>query len=252
MRRVIISVVLLLATAITRAQDFSVDVLAIDNSLTRVYETSSNNAEKKHLLAKEWAAKKFGDYKSALQFEDDQTHKIIIKGYSNVNGGILSYTITVDSKDDKYRVKIEDLIVKDYAESPDDKKRDISFREYVDTEASIFACESLMVDYLIKADSLARRIEELKVIRENARNNTNVDYSDKPKGVMKPDYRYELRKRCENEIFQCHASYMVYSTAIKECRQKYCVYTDAPMDAQKVLEGILKSIYNSLSVSDDF
>lgn len=252
MRRVIISVVLLLATAITRAQDFSVDVLAIDNSLIRVYETSSNNAEKKHLLAKEWAAKKFGDYKSVLQFEDDQTHKIIIKGHSDVYKGNLSYTITIDSKDDKYRVKIEDLIVKDYAELSDDKKGDISFHEYVDTEASILACENLMGEYLAKADSLEKRIEVLKVKVENARNNINIDYSEKPRRETKSVYRFNLKKKYENEILDCQAYYIVYSEAIKVSERKYFVYTKAPIYAQNALEGILKSIHNSLTATDDF
>ena len=108
-------VVILVSAVICKAQDFSVDVNTIEENLIRVYETASNPAVQKHLLAKEWVAKSFGDYKSVLQFEDDKNHKIIVKGFSEMSDDSkLSHTITIDSKDERYRVQITDLQIKDY------------------------------------------------------------------------------------------------------------------------------------------
>jgi|GEM_PF-1601540 len=83
-------------------------------------------AKTKHLNAKSWVAKTFGDYKSVVQFEDDENYKLIMKGKiplvpiheeSDLNGvpyvlhsdRDISFIITIDSRDDKYRVSIEDM-----------------------------------------------------------------------------------------------------------------------------------------------
>ena len=82
--------------------------------------------EKLFANAKEWVATTFGDYKKVIQFEDNENCKLIIKGISNVDyatgvtvSGVtgmtkkekLSYTITIECKDDKYRYKINDIVV---------------------------------------------------------------------------------------------------------------------------------------------
>ena len=74
-----------------------------------------------HANAKEWIAKTFGDYKSVLQFEDNENCKLIIKGLSNIEhvSGIpgmstkenISYTMTIESKDGKYRYIIDNVLV---------------------------------------------------------------------------------------------------------------------------------------------
>jgi hypothetical protein len=74
-----------------------------------------------HANAKEWVAKTFGDYKRVLQFEDNENCKLIIKGLSNIEYayGIpgmattedISYTITIESKDGKYRYTFDNVLV---------------------------------------------------------------------------------------------------------------------------------------------
>lgn len=77
--------------------------------------------------AKEWIAKTFGDYKSVVQFEDNDNYKLIVKGFSDidynsptveVNGYVgmstkekLSFTIIIECKDDKYRYTINNVLV---------------------------------------------------------------------------------------------------------------------------------------------
>lgn len=92
-----------------------------DIEFTEVVETLLNK-DILYANSKEWVAKAFGDYKSVLQFEDNENCKLIIKGISDVAYASLmtetatkekvSYTITIESKDGKYRYKIDNILVK--------------------------------------------------------------------------------------------------------------------------------------------
>ena len=101
----------------------TIDVNQPFTEVQAVYEFNSPKAQK-HLKAKEWIAKTFGDYKSVLQFEDDNNCKIIIKGFTQLpteEDAVISaimidktkpqlkYSITIDSRDDKFRIKVEDI-----------------------------------------------------------------------------------------------------------------------------------------------
>lgn len=81
---------------------------------TEVIE-SSNNKDVLYANAKEWIAKTFGDYKRVIQFEDNSNFKLIMKGNSLVRQDFkikenISYTITIECKDKKFRYTIEDII----------------------------------------------------------------------------------------------------------------------------------------------
>ncbi len=77
----------------------------------------NNIKNKLYANAKDWVARTFGDYKEVIQFEDPNEGKLIMKGISNVsskpNGSKedISYTITIDCKDKKYRYRINDILV---------------------------------------------------------------------------------------------------------------------------------------------
>jgi len=77
----------------------------------------NNTKSKLYANAKEWIAKTFGDYKEVIQFEDANDGKLIMKGMSDVssesNGSkeSLSFTITIECKDKKYRYRINDVLV---------------------------------------------------------------------------------------------------------------------------------------------
>lgn len=81
---------------------------------------SDNDISTKMANAKSWIAKAFGDYKSVLQFEDNDKYRIIIKGVSDFEsshnfetGGYdneyVNFTITFDFKEDRYRILIDDI-----------------------------------------------------------------------------------------------------------------------------------------------
>lgn len=80
---------------------------------------SELSSDRLHSNAKEWIATTFGDYKSVIQFEDDENCKLILKGISKIDfvAGVkgltsqnrIEYTITIESKDQKYRYKFGDI-----------------------------------------------------------------------------------------------------------------------------------------------
>lgn len=104
-------------------ESVDIDVMNIEHSTEMVFN-SDISTDKKFLNAKVWAAKTFGDYKKVVQFEDESAGKIIFKGisklpveenkklmpsFTTIITPVMSYTITIDIRPDKYRVKIEDI-----------------------------------------------------------------------------------------------------------------------------------------------
>lgn len=103
---------------VTYAQVELKDIDIINNSFSIIIENNCRS-EIKYNNSKEWIAKTFGDYKKVIQYEDAENHKIIMKGESELEHGheyantteipILKYTITIECKNDKYRVQMENM-----------------------------------------------------------------------------------------------------------------------------------------------
>lgn len=102
-----------------------IDGEAIDGSTFSKIYNNILPAKTKHLNAKSWVAKTFGDYKSVIQFEDNENYKLIIKGkillppihniyeepitWEQHSDRDISFIMTIDSRDEKYRVIIEEI-----------------------------------------------------------------------------------------------------------------------------------------------
>lgn len=93
--------------------------IPLESQVSHVFY-SENDISTKMSNAKTWIAKTFGDYKSVLQFEDNDKNRIIIKGVSSFDshfnfdtGGnsnqYINYTITFDFKEDRYRIQFDDI-----------------------------------------------------------------------------------------------------------------------------------------------
>jgi hypothetical protein len=97
-----------------------------------VIKCDSLNKDEIYLNAKTWIAKTFGDYKAVIQFEDDVNEKLIVKGVSlghrqdaNMklaalgiilgNYEKISYTITIECKDNRFRYTIDNIECKLYS-----------------------------------------------------------------------------------------------------------------------------------------
>lgn len=121
MKKLILFLSLFSISAISFGQLTDKEVVFENNSFSQVFETTVAPATQ-YLNAKQWIAKTFGSYKAVVQFEDESAHKIILKGKVIApNDGEInettwfqdkvtySFTMTIDIKKGKFRVKIEDV-----------------------------------------------------------------------------------------------------------------------------------------------
>lgn len=112
----IVSLLMIVSNVFAQNESFE-DFTPQSTSINRVYE-NTNSKSANQVAAKQWIAKTFGDYKSVLQFEDDDNGKIIIKGKSRMwaeeySTYYLEYTMTIDSRDNKYRISLDDVSILD-------------------------------------------------------------------------------------------------------------------------------------------
>lgn len=268
MKKIAIVLLVLFSSANMKGQDFAVDVQSIETVLTKVYNTSVNDAKQKHLLAKEWVAKTFGDYKSVLQFEDDEAYKIIVKGFSPMSDDSkLSYTITIDSKDDKYRIIISDLSIKDYilqtsrmlkldeSETELLMKLGLNDAKYIDME---------FLNYIEIEDDIDRNIRRVKdiqeqidsidiVIREYEEKGITYDYSKKPKGVTRNLYRQRVRRGYYGATpEQLKDSIEIKRNIIQIIYLQNREYEQRIIDIENSLAELLISSYKAINTNNDF
>ena len=110
----LLSLILALLPLITSYAQVTVDDIPIENEFFHVFN-SDIDVNIKMLNAKSWIATNFGDYKSVLQYEDDNNYRIIIKGKSPIVNATSSityqytFTMTFDFRDDRYRIRFEDI-----------------------------------------------------------------------------------------------------------------------------------------------
>ena len=93
--------------------------------------------------AKQWVAKTFNNYKDVVQMEDANGHTIVFKGslrqkrYKTSiqsNYTILYYTATIECKEKRFRIKLEDFYVKEvshfkFGTVDETSSRNLTFRE---------------------------------------------------------------------------------------------------------------------------
>ncbi len=129
MKKQILFFALVSFSAISFGQLKLSDVKFENNAYSHIFETSTPVADQ-YRNAKQWIAKTFGSYKDVVQLEDEETHKIILKGKMPLpdehsvpgNGCMLtdkitsSFTMTIEFQDGRYRVKIEDVSLSIIAE----------------------------------------------------------------------------------------------------------------------------------------
>lgn len=127
MKKITLGLALLLANCLSaNAQRFSLP--ATENEIEKLAEMeieeiieSPLSKSKLYSNAQEWISNTFGDYKKVIQSESPEEGKLILKGHSNLRYKamdedmkgfkyeVISYTITIDCKDNKYRYKITNL-----------------------------------------------------------------------------------------------------------------------------------------------
>lgn len=235
----IFTLILLSLTSV--AQVKPEDVLVKNNSFEHVFQ-SSIPANTKQLNAKQWVAKNFGDYKSVLQFEDDANHRIIIKGTMTIydwNRGesvliiednhSLSFTLTIDNKDDRFRARIEDMKVhvvrNSYVLGRKSNLTDevISCDEYLD----------LTTDTLIKQAELVILQQELEEL-----NGGDINKLSRKERKNREDAIAETEKKITNKKSDIEVTIKNHQKQLNSFRQS--------------ISTLMNSLFASINKDDDF
>ncbi len=217
------------------------DVVVKNNSFEQVFQ-SAIPANIKQLNAKQWVAKNFGDYKSVLQFEDEANHRIIIKGTMtivNETGGkdgltietnhSLSFTFTIDSKDDRFRARIEDMNVHMIRNAyilgrkSNLTDKNLSCDEYLD-----LATDTLKIR--LDLDKLQQDLDGLNAVDEN-----NLSRKEKK---MRKEAIAEVEKRIRGKQSDMKVTI--------ENHQKQLAHL------QQSLAALMNSLFASVNKNDDF
>lgn len=217
------------------------DVVVKNNSFEQVFQ-SAIPANIKQLNAKQWVAKNFGDYKSVLQFEDEANHRIIIKGTMtivNETGGkdgltietnhSLSFTYTIDSKDDRFRARIEDMNVHMIRNAyilgrkSNLTDKNLSCDEYLD-----LATDTLKIR--LDLDKLQQDLDGLNAVDEN-----NLSRKEKK---MRKEAIAEVEKRIRGKQSDMKVTI--------ENHQKQLAHL------QQSLAALMNSLFASVNKNDDF
>lgn len=217
------------------------DVVVKNNSFEQVFQ-SAIPANIKQLNAKQWVAKNFGDYKSVLQFEDEANHRIIIKGTMtivNETGGkdgltietnhSLSFTFTIDSKDDRFRARIEDMNVHMIRNAyilgrkSNLTDKNLSCDEYLD-----LATDTLKIR--LDLDKLQQDLDGLNAVDEN-----NLSRKEKK---MRKEAIAEVEKRIRGKQSDMKVTI--------ENHQKQLA------NLQQSLAALMNSLFASVNKNDDF
>lgn len=219
------------------AQNSIMDV-PIAEEMSFVYQ-SKVNLDSKILNAKTWVAKTFGDYKSVLQYEDKEAHRIIIKPYSqfyeeNNQFRYIPYTVryvlTFDFREDRFRIKIEDIVIheKFYAKKQTDPFVPYKERRFMDE----WDCPN--VDF-IKSSKCSVSYEK-------------VDEFKKELALLKK--KDSLLDDDVKEIQELEEAIRTEEKYIERCEQEE--KEKLAFSFRTYFFTLLHSAYNSINLEDDF
>lgn len=241
-KRLALLLVFLLLGLTSMAQVKPEDVVVNNNAFEHVFQ-STIPANIKQLNAKQWIAKNFGDYKSVLQFEDDVNHRIIIKGSMAIvdeTGGkdgltvetkhTLFFTFTIDSKDDRFRARLEDMSVHML------KTADILGMRKSSLTDKVVSCD----DYTnLTADTLKISLELVELHQYlDGLNAVDVDNLSRKEKKMREEAIAEVEKK--NRGKQSDMKVTI------ENHQKQLIHL------QQSLSALMNSLFASVNKDDDF
>lgn len=114
MKKIILPIIFTIVTQAAFCQKY---ILPLDESGRYAEYTSTvevnNSKDDLFKNAQSWIAKSFGDYKAVVNLEDKGAGRLIVKGTSSVSMLLYStikYTLTIDCRDNKYRVLIDNIL----------------------------------------------------------------------------------------------------------------------------------------------
>lgn len=198
-----------------------------DNTYTQVQECSLS-AEQIYSKAKKWASRAFVDLSNVLKIDDAEHHEFVIKaiisqpvhkeynGLRVVKNKVYS-TLTVTCKDNKYRVKFEDLYVKIHQDNSKvpanaDKHFEMTFTEF----------EKMANDLSNKYKTINAKYKSLNAKQEEGK----------------------LTKEEKSELKQLHKELVPLSWTTS--------YKDDVQRVKNDIERMIKGLHNEVVKDDDF
>ena len=204
-----------------------------------------------------------------MQFEDDNNYKIIVKGFSTMSDDSkLSYIVTIDAKDDRYRIQISDLVIKDFV---------VQVSRMLKSDASTTALlnaiganqpkliEMKYLDYISVADEIElarKRVDEInaRLIVFDEEISSRIagfdlemkEQKNKPKGMTSSLYKSNLRKEKEKYIEEAQREKETLPETIQSEYKNIEEYEQRVVDVEDAISSMLKSLYSKLNTTDDF
>lgn len=218
MKSLFLSLSLLFVQLTIQAQTSTSEVIIDDNqSISKVYN-NNNEVAKKFSNAKEWIAKTYGNYQSVLQFEDNENYKIIIKSIqpfkeekaetSHPSGRVyiftnasLCYTLTIDCKSDKYRIKMENININEHVKTNIVMLSDLrnekftkTVEEFTDPSPFIKALEAdeKLLTELLEVDTSKLKKKYMREEHERTINLTNIKIDYDKQQIKNMDERKNI------------------------------------------------------------
>lgn len=138
---------------------------------------SNGTADQLYTSARSWTAKNFVNAQNVIQMDDPTSHKMIIKASCPVSkdGQFFYYTLTIQTKDGRYRYELSDFLMQGFKAGlvPKVFKEpfEIYFKNY-DCEKTIHKKELTVIKRNIEISI----IESLRAAMLNTRSDTNDDW----------------------------------------------------------------------------
>ncbi len=228
MKRIAISILVACISVFANAQDDVNDIKANTTAVFHVYQ-GTNSIKQKQINAKQWIATTYGDYKSVLQFEDDENGKIIIKGISPLPREIgnmfsftyhLFYTMTIDNKDDRFRIKMEDLKIEQYSPFVSGT-----------LDFSVEECFGRRItSYDVKIERMQERLDAIQATDRTKLKKKELKALDKEEAKLKEDIA-----RIEEALEETLEERAVFFATFKA-----------------TIQGLFKSLSEAINENDDF
>ena len=222
-----------------------IDLTSLGQGYSKVFN-SNIPIPQKFSNAKQWIAKTFGDYKSVLQYEDEANAKIIIKGkcplgsYYNISEELLSdkddvkmsFTLTLDFKEDRYRAKMEDLVA-----------------EIDNTFKVMFLDNTFKVMF---SPTYKHKTEPITTFCKNDDSKIDTLIEENNNELDTLQNRLSTEKLKKKEINLINEDIKNLKDTNEMLRNKKAVAFMHRYDTQRAISQLLNSLYKDINTNDDF
>lgn len=226
MKKIALLIVCMIVTMMSKSQDYSFSKNGEEYEFSEVVNSSFSKSTL-FSNAKAWVMDAFNNYKAVVQMESETDGKIVVKGnyeflpkltydnYKKFTYERTYFTITIDCKDNKYRYRINDIIIKSinyYSGSlySDDRE---------------FESEITHESHLYEKESAIKRKASIEQDISNAQQTLKGKKLEKAiEGYKKNLAEAEAKIEYENDIY--YAEYEFFDSICKSIKKRMMINDD--------------------------